>query len=159
MKPHGPCRLGPVLKKAIAQVKQEDAQTGHGVYTVLVLLTDGNFADFQDVADAIVAAAELPLSIVIVGVGGSDKSLLDVLDGDEKRLCDSMGIPASRDIVQYVPFQKDDLEEMTEEVLNEIPDQLVSYFRSQGIRPGDKRKPDPSVSVSALVNDTAGMAI
>jgi Copine/C2 domain len=151
--PHLPCRLSPVLKKVIGQVKEEDKRSGHGVYTVLVLVTDGAFDDFGDVADAIVAAAELPLSIVIVGIGSAEKPLLEALDGDEKRLCDSVGIPASRDIVQYVPFQKHrgDSAKLAEEVLSEIPDQLVSYFRSQGMRPGDKREPQPAVSLSPLL--------
>ena len=48
---------------------------------------------------SIVAAADLPLSIMIVGVGEADFSMMDTLDGDEERLTYD-GKRASRDIVQ-----------------------------------------------------------
>ena len=35
---------------------------------------------------AIVAAADLPMSILIVGVGGADFTVMEKLDGDEERL-------------------------------------------------------------------------
>ena len=53
--------------------------------------------------DLIVNASELPLSIIIVGVGNADFADMDELDGDHG-LYDSRGKKATRDIVQFVPF-------------------------------------------------------
>lgn len=52
----------------------------------------------------IIRAAELPLSIIIVGVGSADFSNMIRLDGDNG-LYSSNGKKCQRDIVQFVPFR------------------------------------------------------
>lgn len=55
------------------------------VYTILVLMTDGD--DEQDVSNIIFVAAEnLLLSIIIVGVSKRDFNQLQKLDGDGKHI-------------------------------------------------------------------------
>ena len=51
-------------------------------YTVLLILTDGAITDSAATLDAIVQASYLPLSIIIIGVGGADFSQMNILDGD-----------------------------------------------------------------------------
>lgn len=58
----------------------------------------------QETVDMIVEASYLPLSIIIIGVGNANFDKMDVLDGDGKVLRNSRGVPAARDIVQFVPF-------------------------------------------------------
>ena len=43
-------------------------------YFVLMILTDGIITDFNETRSAIVAASELPMSIIIIGVGDEDFS-------------------------------------------------------------------------------------
>lgn len=54
---------------------------------------------------SIVAASDLPLSIIIVGVGEADFESMEELDGDSVKLTAPNGKKASRDIVQFVPFR------------------------------------------------------
>lgn len=54
---------------------------------------------------AVVEASRLPLSIIIVGVGGADFSAMEFLDSDDKLLTSPRGDVATRDIVQFVPFR------------------------------------------------------
>ena len=49
------------------------------------MLTDGVISDMADTKRAIIAASSLPMSIVIVGVGGADFSDLKHLDADSSR--------------------------------------------------------------------------
>ncbi|VDP99895.1 unnamed protein product [Trichobilharzia regenti] len=85
-------------------------------------------------------ASSLPLSIIIVGVGPANFDEMEELDGDEVRLS-SRGKTAIRDI--FVPFRnfhnlnnvQESKRRLTKAVLSEIPDQLVSYMRMQGIKP------------------------
>jgi hypothetical protein len=51
-------------------------------YYVLILLTDGSIDDYDDTVDKIVQASNLPLSIVLVGLGNGDFTLLKKLDQD-----------------------------------------------------------------------------
>lgn len=55
---------------------------------------------------AIVNASRLPMSIIIVGVGGADFSAMEFLDGDDGILRSATGEAAARDIVQFVPFRQ-----------------------------------------------------
>lgn len=92
---------------------------------------------------AIVNASTLPLSIIIVGVGGAEFDNMEELDGDVVRLS-SNGRYAARDIVQFVPF-RDFLKgggdphmarlRLAREVLAEIPDQVLSYMKANSIKP------------------------
>lgn len=52
----------------------------------MLILTDGIINDMQKTIDQIVRGSELPLSIIIVGVGAADFSSMDVLDADDEPL-------------------------------------------------------------------------
>eukprot|EP00474_Spongospora_subterranea_P005098 CRZ05556.1 hypothetical protein [Spongospora subterranea] len=101
-------------------------------YSILLIITDGEISDFEETKDWIVYAAneDLPLSIVIVGVGRVNYDKMKKLDGDGKNRLKSLqyGV-ASRDIVQFVAFQdKRSVEDLAAETLEEIPDQFLQYM-------------------------------
>lgn len=52
----------------------------------------------------IYSKSDLPMSIIIVGVGNADFGNMNKLDGDNG-LFNSKGEKAPRDIVQFVPFR------------------------------------------------------
>ncbi|KAF3689366.1 Copine-9 [Channa argus] len=110
-------------------------------------------------APVINQAASLPLSIIIVGVGPAEFDAMEELDGDEVRVS-SRGRFAERDIVQFVPFrdyidrsgnQVLSMARLAKDVLAEIPDQLLSFMKSQGIEP---RPPLPATSDSPSMSTT-----
>jgi len=72
-------------------------------YFVLVILTDGVVTDLQETIHAVVAASHLPMSIIIVGIGGSDFEALHVFDGDVQDTV--AGTKSRRDIVQFVAYR------------------------------------------------------
>nr|CAB3233424.1 copine-3 [Phallusia mammillata] len=135
---YGPTNFAPVINH-VMRFAQEEAQKGVASnYYILLILTDGVISDFHQTKDAIVAASHLPMSIIIVGVGGADFTEMNVLDGDDVRLTDRSGRPCMRDIVQFVPFR--DFRNaprhiLAKNVLAELPDQVISYYRSRKIQP------------------------
>lgn len=74
-------------------------------YYVLLIITDGVITDMDQTCSAIVEASRLPMSIIIVGVGGADFDAMEFLDSDDKLLRAPSGDTAARDIVQFVPFR------------------------------------------------------
>jgi len=69
-------------------------------YSILLILTDGAISDLPATINKIVDASNLPLSIVIVGVGNADFSSMEKLDADEEPLYNSHSREkAKRDIV------------------------------------------------------------
>ena len=61
-------------------------------------MTDGEIHDMDETLENIVDAAELPLSIIIVGVGNEDFIKMKVLDGDNG-IQDKSGRKCKRDLV------------------------------------------------------------
>eukprot|EP01084_Bolivina_argentea_P026185 48638_1 len=79
----GPTLFEPILKKA--RFCAEIAHKTDGLqYMILLILTDGIINDMRQTKNEIVAMANLnlPISIIIVGIGQADFSKMDELDGD-----------------------------------------------------------------------------
>jgi hypothetical protein len=130
----GPTVFAEVINIAAAQCrsKQEQAaRVGQQAYTILLILTDGAVSNVEETTQAIHAAGDAPMSIVIVGIGDADFSSMHFLDNFQ----DNSG--SGRDICQFVEFSKHkhDKRSLTRETLDEIPEQLVDYFFSKGIKP------------------------
>lgn len=126
----------------------------HQEYNILLIITDGIINDMKDTIDQIVRGSDLPLSVVIVGVGGADFSNMDVLDADETPLYSNkyrrhMG----RDIVQFVPFNefKHNPLLLAKQTLEEIPGQLVDFFLKRNIQP-KPAKEDQRAKIAAQLS-------
>ena len=72
---------------------------------VLLIITDGVVTDMDETREAIVDASDLPMSIIIVGVGSAFYGPMEFLDSDFEILKTVNGREAKRDIVQFVPFR------------------------------------------------------
>ena len=109
-------------------------------YHILMILTDGQIDDMEETKDALVEASFLPISVIIIGIGTGDFGNMDVLDADENPLFDKNRRKADRDLVQFVPFNnfKDNPQKLAEEVLEEIPRQVVEYYQHHKIEPKEE---------------------
>ncbi|KAG8009344.1 Copine-3 [Nibea albiflora] len=113
-------------------------------YFVLLIITDGVITDMDETRSAIVNASRLPMSIIIVGVGGADFSAMEFLDGDDGTLYSATGEAAMRDIVQFVPFrqfQHAGTAALAQSVLAELPDQVASFFNLFHLKPPSEPSP------------------
>ncbi len=48
------------------------------------MLTDGELTDMQATMASLINASRLPMSVIIVGVGGADFKAMETLDSDDK---------------------------------------------------------------------------
>ena len=104
-----------------------------------MILTDGIIEDMDDTINSLVEASYLPISVIIIGIGNADFSNMNVLDADDEPLIDSNGRKADRDLVQFVPYKKfeNNGQKLAQEVLEEIPRQIVEFYQHKKISPGD----------------------
>ena len=74
---------GPTIFSQVIQTATALSQAGQdgSQYFVLLIITDGVITDMKQTKDAIIAACDFPLSILIVGVGGADFSRMEELGG------------------------------------------------------------------------------
>ena len=104
-----------------------------------MFLTDGQISDIDETIDELVEASFLPISVIIIGIGDNDFRQMDILDADENPLYNRQNIKAARDLVQFVPFNKfkNDSQKLPEEVLEEVPRQVIEYYQMKNIPPGE----------------------
>ncbi|XP_035475385.1 copine-3 isoform X1 [Scophthalmus maximus] len=152
VKLYGPTNFSPIINHAAHFGRQALQQKTASQYFVLLIITDGVITDMDQTLNAIVNASRLPMSIIIVGVGGADFSAMEVLDGDDGILRSATGEAAMRDIVQFVPFrqfQNGPQEMLAQSVLAEVPGQMASFFNTMGLMPPQGNTPPPDLSASA----------
>jgi len=133
----GICMSGPVVLTEVIKIAARKARVTHEKalgkgklsYSILLILTHGCVADIEATKNMLKEVEDSPLSIIIIGIGENDFSAMKFLD-------DFQDEEGGRDICNFVRFDADkDRTVLTEEALNEIPDQLTSYFFSRGILP------------------------
>ena len=145
----GPTLFGPLLSNAAARAQSLAACTPHQQsYSVLLILTDGCINDMRQTIEVLVSMSDVPISVVIVGVGDADFSSMVELDGDDGPLrsgagAGGVGRYATRDVVQFVPFarHRDSPSRLAAETLAEVPKQMVQYMMKRGILPMPPTKP------------------
>ena len=136
---HGPTYFAPIINELNRNVKENIAAGKTMNYSILMILTDGLINDMDETIDALVEASFLPISVIIIGIGNGDFGNMDILDADEEPLFDKNGRKADRDLVQFVPFSQyaNDGEKLAEQVLEEVPRQVVEYYQHNKIYPSD----------------------
>jgi len=130
----GPTKFCPMIRQVIGNIRRENNPLK---YHILLILTDGIIQDMQETIDALVEGSFLPLSVIIIGIGNDHFQEMNVLDGDDVPLVSSSGVKRMRDLVQFVPFNKykSNPEKLAEQVLEEVPRQIIEYYTMNNIFP------------------------
>jgi copine 5/8/9 len=135
----GPTQLAPIITATAQLAAFEGCTQEHQRYYILLLITDGVVNDMEATKLAIIQASRLPMSIIIVGVGPADFDNMYILDSDRQLLHVNKQI-AERDIVQFVPFRTGiGSAALAQQVLAEVPRQLLDYMAQRNIRPNQRR--------------------
>lgn len=83
---NGPTHFSKIIDEINQRCEAAEVSQLNQEYNILLIITDGIINDMKATTDEIIRGCDLPLSIVIVGVGDADFSKMDVLDADEKPL-------------------------------------------------------------------------
>eukprot|EP00760_Papus_ankaliazontas_P029598 PhM_4_TR4309/c0_g1_i1/m.25697 len=133
----GPTNFAPTIRNVRNMASEGFRSTN--VYTILLIITDGEITDLLDTIDELVASDDAPLSVIIVGVGTAcDFQQMEVLDADTTPLTSSTGRRSRRDLVQFVPMRQFAAQPqcvLAREVLCEIPNQFMEWTRLIGLKP------------------------
>ncbi|XP_055790269.1 copine-2 isoform X2 [Salvelinus fontinalis] len=137
---YGPTNFSPIITHVARFATQALQQETAAQYFTLLIITDGVISDMDETRHAIVQAAKLPMSIIIIGVGNADFVAMEFLDGDSSVLRSYTGEEAVRDIVQFVPFRdfrNAPKETLAKSVLAELPQQVTQYFKQRNLSPSN----------------------
>ena len=147
-----PAKLGPVLLKLLAMVKQE---INYKKYNIMMVLTNGQIDDIEETKSLLVEASKLPISLIIIGIGKTNFNNMIKLDSDDGLLKDYKGNQCIRDIVQFVPFNEyKNGEKLARAVLEELPEQVVEYYKYMKLSPTDLDANDKIIKSINLYKQT-----
>ena len=134
---YGPTYFHYIIDHVVSLVKEDVIAENKMNYTILMILTDGIIDDMDDTINSLVEASFYPISVIIIGIGDADFTNMNALDADDEPLVDKNGRKADRDLVQFVPFKKFSYngELLANEVLEEIPKQVIEYYQHQKMPP------------------------
>jgi len=140
---YGPTNFAPIIEYT-ADIASKNMHSNN--YFILLIITDGVICDLENTKRSIIRASSLPMSIIIVGVGSADFESMNELDSDTGPL-EQDGKKAARDIVQFTELRSylrpdgtiTNQGDLARDVLYEVPDQVESYFKLHGLKPGQKR--------------------
>jgi hypothetical protein len=102
-------------------------QSNKYLYNILVVLLAGSVNDKVQVNDAINHAKGLPISLIFLTVGEkNDEAFFTSLDNAK----------GDRDMVQFINLRKAmKTGNLGQEVLAEIPEQIIGFYKSIGLYP------------------------
>ncbi len=74
---YGPTNFSPILELVNDMTEHMKVNQVNQKYSILLIITDGIINDMQATINEVVRGSDLPLSIIIVGVGSADFSAMD----------------------------------------------------------------------------------
>ena len=127
----GPTYFFPVFKENLDMLKDDD-DCPTSIYHILVIISDGNNHDVDEMTRQLIKSERYPISVCIVGVGDENFSKMLQMDSRTKPLEDKDGNKSERDMCQFVRYNdfKDRPDKLTEYMLNVIPSQVEAYYRA-----------------------------
>lgn len=74
---YGPTYFSEILDEFNSKAEAANVTNDNQIYHVLLIITDGIINDMQKTIDEIVRGSNLPVAVIIVGVGSADFSSMD----------------------------------------------------------------------------------
>jgi len=74
---YGPTNFSSILELVNDMTEHMKVNQVNQKYSILLIITDGIINDMQETINEVVRGSDLPLSIIIVGVGSADFSAMD----------------------------------------------------------------------------------
>ena len=123
----GHANFAEIIQKAIGIASFNQLQ-GDKEYTILVLLTDGIIQDLENTLNSIIEAANIPLSIIMIGIGDGDFESFENLDSQL-----GMYETARRDYVSFIAYRDfiEDTNQLKKKLMQEIPEQILEYVETE----------------------------
>lgn len=121
-------KISPIIQRAIGAA-QSSWGRDKSLYNIVLILTSGTIADKDEAKALLNQARALPISIILVAVGDGNMRDMEFLDGDHE--------VTARDFVSFVDYKKHqhNQAELAQVMLQEIPDQIITFYRKHGIVP------------------------
>lgn len=132
----GPTMLAPIIDKAVALEESQNSSKENHIYTVLLVITDGVINDMNNVIKRLIENSHRALSVVFIGVGPADFSLMEHFSDNAGLLkVEKTGKSSERQNTHFLPFSMD-VEEtdgdkrLKRDVMTALSKQILQYYKN-----------------------------
>jgi Copine len=119
----GPTVLDQVIQAAAVRANKMRQTHSDSRYCVLLIITDGIVTDMQATKRKLEVYSNLPLSVIIAGVGRADFAIMHSLESS------GAGVRRNVTVVKFRQHQHDP-SSFVKTALASLPEQIVEYFQS-----------------------------
>ncbi|XP_061177290.1 copine-3-like [Saccostrea echinata] len=138
----GPTQLAPMLEKAASLAESQNMSQNKQIYTVLMVITDGVINDIKRTLRKLIAISHLPLSVIFIGVGPADFSLMEQfhVDRDTPLQNRKTGEVAVRTNTYFIAFHKENISTggnavLAKEAMAALSTQIIQYMKKNNLTP------------------------
>jgi len=135
-----------VLSTFKTLVQNKLSQGVNEYFVLFMFVSGGDHGNKMKVKEEVIGLSELPVSVIIVGIGMGNFKDLNALDDDWRRFVSSSGVKCRRDCVTVIiprdvygkSCSRNQIEQfMTDHIIETIFEQSLSFFRMKKMIPGD----------------------
>ena len=141
-----PAQLTEMVECVMKRAEGSHINATNQQYHVLVVLTNGEIEDVRNTINTTVRASIQPLSIILVVLNRDNFAKIKALESSAESPLYSEDLDDFADNVHIVEFEDfvQDQQLLSAKTLAKVPNQVVSFFKGQGIDPmpydGDERR-------------------
>lgn len=130
----------PWIHQIIQNVGKEIANYGSNMYNVLVIITDGEIYDKNQTVSAMVDLCDLPLSMIIIGVGNEKFDQLKILNDEQDIVEDAYKKKKlTRPFLKFIHYDdkeyKRNIKLLNKDVMTAIGEQFIDYKMMKNLLP------------------------
>lgn len=146
----GPLNLQPIISYVSEMINFSLKNGNINNYFIVLIMTDGDVHDLELTIDEVIKCSNLPISIIIIGIGDENFTNMEKLDADKIPLESKRFGKMKRDIIQFVSVNKykDNPPLIAKETLEEVPNQIADYMKIANINPKNLKNIEVNTSAN-----------
>ena len=126
-----------IIKKINDKIKEDVDEYDISEYNVLLLFANSDITDEKEFVNDLILSSNLPLSIIVIGLGKGPYKKIENVDKNFMNLFDNEGNKAKRKNIKFISFYKysKNFEATVRDSLIDVPAEMIEYLSIKNIEP------------------------
>ena len=128
-----------IIKQFNEKIKDDIDDYDIREYNVLLLFANNDINNEKEFYNEIILSSDLPISVVIIGLGKGPFTKLENVEKNFLNLTDNNGNNAKRKNIKFISFKNlgKNYQEIVKKSLVDIPDQMIEFLILKNINPSN----------------------
>jgi hypothetical protein len=128
-----------IIKQYNEKIKEDIDDYEVKEYNVLLLFANNDISNEKEFYNEIILSSDLPISVVIIGLGKGPFKTLENIEKNFMKLTDNNGNTAKRKNIKFISFNNlgKNYQRTVKNSLIDIPDQMIEFLNLKNINPSN----------------------